>query len=339
MPATLAAWRMNPSEFSRTSKARLPLREIAIKLEQAIPKGYLSVQHEDGYRSVWIFLKPGRDYDLLKGYHQAKSWPGAVATPHGWFWSLPHENFERAAKFLKFFGPFSRVTIRWHGADEYVLLDLGDFWNKQRRFNAVTKLWINLENIPVLRESWVELHARLSEIDIADDFPLGSIPRPEESGHVEFDLTILQDLRSLASDGESVRNWLEKQDAATIRQQAIDLVTGELHGHLRHLARWRPSAGTVRPSFDLTLVPDNLWSALWYLFALDSQLGVGWRICPNHQKLFYPPRKDRFYCTTEEQQRQSKLAWWERHKEAELQKRRAARRGTGIPRRKGATKR
>jgi hypothetical protein len=239
---------------------------------------------------------------------------------------MPHENLELAAKFLKFYGPFNRLTLQLNGGDEYAWLDLGDFWNKQLRFHAVTKLWINLENIPALRESWAELQARLSQIDDADQFPLGSIPRSEGNGNVELELEMFQPLRSLASDGDNIRSWLEKQDPAAMNQEAIELVTGELHGHLRHLAHWRPSAGNVRPGFELTLVPDSLWSALWYLFALDTQLGVGWRICPNHQKLFYPSRKDRFYCTPKEQQQRSKLEWWERHKDAELQKRREARR-------------
>ena len=334
---TLAAWQKNPLEFSRTAKAtRLPLR--VIDLEQATTQGYVSVRHEDGYRSVWIFAKAGSDYDLLKRYDQTRVSPGAIGTPHGWFWGLQHENFQLAAKFLRFFGPLNPVTLRLDGGDEYAPLDLGDFWNKRRRFNAVTKLWINLESIPTLRTSWAELHACLKEIDDADDFPLGSSPKPDVSGHMELDLPILQELRNRALNGESIKNWLEKQEAATLRQGAISLVTGELHAHLWHLAHWQAGAQTVRPGFELTLIPNNLWSALWYLFALDTQLGVGWRICPNHQELFYPPRKDRFYCTPEEQQTQSKLAWWEEHKHEQLARRRVERRQqrkleTGTPRR------
>src|SRR5213080_4117535 len=63
MPATMEAWRKNPSEFMRTTKARTSLRDIDLK--EAISTGYASVRHEDGYRSVWIFLKAGPDYDLL----------------------------------------------------------------------------------------------------------------------------------------------------------------------------------------------------------------------------------------------------------------------------------
>jgi hypothetical protein len=324
MPATLAAWRTDPSEFSRTIKTQVLLRDL--DLEQAIRKGYVSVRHEDGHRSVWIFPKAGSDYDWLKFHHRVKISGQALATPHGWFWGLPHENFKFAAKFLKLFGPFSPVTLRLNGGDEYAPVDLGDFWNKQLRFKAVTKLWITLEDIGALRQSWAELGSQLTQIDVADDFPLGSIPKPDASGHVELDLTILQHLRNQALNGASVKIWLEEQGAATLKQGAISLVEAELDAHLWHLAHWQSGAGTVRPSFELTLVPVNLWSALWYLFALDTQRRVGWRICPNDQRLFYPPRKDRFYCTTEEQQIHSKSDWWERHKETELEKRRAVRR-------------
>jgi hypothetical protein len=140
-------------------------------------------------------------------------------------------------------------------------------------------------------------------------------------------LRILQHLRQLASTGESGRDWLEKTiDAPTLREETISLVEGELHGQLWQLARWRRAPRDLRPGFELALFPNSLWSALWYLFALDTQSGTGWRICPDHKRLFYPPRKDRFYCTTEEQQLHSKLAWWQNHKETELEKRRAARR-------------
>lgn len=342
MPATLESWRRKPSEFLGTAKAtRLPLR--AIDLEQGIQDGYVSVLHEDGYRSVWILLKLGSDYDWLKIFHRAKTSTKVLATPHGWFWGLPHENFDLAAKFLKLFGPLYPVMLRLNGTpdyagDDYAWLDLGDFWNKHLRFKAVTKLWICLEDIDALQKSWEELHSCLKQIDDADDFPLGSIPRPYASGNVGLDLPILCDLRNQAASGQSVKNWLEKQGAATLRQESLALVTSELHAHLWQLSHWRECAGTVRPSFELTLIPDNLWSALWYLFALDTQLGVGWRICPNHQKLFYPPRKDRFYCTPEEQQTQSKLAWWETHKQEQLARRRVERRQqrkleTGAPRR------
>ncbi len=325
-PAALAAWRRNPAEFSNTVKARTPAFG-EIDLTEALQNGYVSFRHEDGRRTVWMFLRVGEDYDLLKLYHGARKLHTAVATAHGWFWGLPYENFDLAARFLKNFGPFGKLTLELNGAGQYSLLDLGDFWNKQRRFHAVTKLWINLEHVAALRESWIELHARLGQIDVADEFPVGSIPKRDESGHVELELTLFQELRTLPA--ERVRNWLDNQNPERLRLDAVELVTGELHGHLGDLARWRPRTGPVRPSFELILVPDNLWSALWYLFARDTQLGVGWRICPNHNKLFYPPRKDRFYCTANEQQRQSKQRWWDRNKEPELRKRREARRREG----------
>jgi hypothetical protein len=325
-PDTMAAWRTAPSTFTTAIKARLPFKEI--DLAQAIPRGYVSVQHEDGYRSVWIFLKAGSYYDLMKDYRRAMKRGRVDTTPHGWFWGLPSENFELAARFLNNFGPLGQsFTVRLDGGDEYAWLDLGDFWNKQLRFKTVTKLWITLEDIRALRESWAELGAQLARVDAADDFPVGSILMPKDTGHVELDLTILRQLRDLVSTGGNIKGWLENDvDASTIRRETISLVEGELHGQLRQLARWRRVPGTMRPGFELTLAPNTLWSALWYLFALDTQSGVGWRICPHHQRLFYPPRSDRFYCTTEEQTQHSRLAWWEKHKGPELEKRRKARR-------------
>ena len=64
---------------------------------------------------------------------------------------------------------------------------------------------------------------------------------------------------------------------------------------------------------------DSLLSAIWDLFAADTA-GVPWRICPNDQNVFYPPRADRFYCTSAEQVAASKADYDRRRKRRRRQK-------------------
>lgn len=54
--------------------------------------------------------------------------------------------------------------------------------------------------------------------------------------------------------------------------------------------------------------PTSLWEMIWQLFAADTT-SVSWRICPHCQELFYPPRTDRYYCTSRQQILASKREW------------------------------
>ncbi len=325
---TLVAWGRSPSQFKNTVKARTQLRDL--DLQQALSDGYASIQHEDGYRTVWIFLEPRQEYDLVEEYWRARQRAQLALTPHGWFWHLPPEDLQLAAKFWKNFGSIGwPITLNVHTSTvegEYFWLDLGDFWNKQRRFKAVTKLWVALEDINELRKSWAELRVELTQINSAEDFPLGAAPKPEGSGFNWLESPLCEYLTSPDSKDRSSENALNEMEGPTLQRETVSIVQWELNAQLRAVPGWQPQSNMTRPGFELTLVPVTLWSAMWYLFALDTQANVGLRICPHCNKLFYPPRKDRLYCTSELQVQHSKLEWWQQHKDEELQKRKAKRR-------------
>jgi hypothetical protein len=70
--------------------------------------------------------------------------------------------------------------------------------------------------------------------------------------------------------------------------------------------------------FQLTLKANSLWAAMWELFARDT-VGLGWRVCVHCGRLFYPPRKDRYFCTSELQQLYSKRNWDQRNRRSKAE--------------------
>lgn len=311
----------NPSEFKNVVRARSALADLG----DLVSKGYVSDKHTDGSLSIWICLKREQTYNLLREYGKARELRKVRATAHGWFWSLPEGDLPKAVKFWRRFGQLEPpVVFRLSGVgDEYKPLDLGDFWNKQRRFRAVTKVWLSLEDIPGLRRSWVEFKKQLEAIDAAEDFPFGSLIFRGGTLPTEIDSPLLAQLRD--ADQRSFEEWLNQMDDLALRGQSISLIECELNAQLGALSVWRYMYGAEKPGFKLAPIPRTLWSALWYLFLLDANVGTGLRICPHCRELFYPPRKNSQYCTTELQSHYAQIRWWEKNKEQELAKRRASR--------------
>jgi len=70
----------------------------------------------------------------------------------------------------------------------------------------------------------------------------------------------------------------------------------------------------------MSLSSTSLWTVIWQLFARDT-LGVSWRICPHCNRLFYPTRKDRFFCTSRLQVLHSKREWARTHRRPKVLRR------------------
>jgi hypothetical protein len=86
---------------------------------------------------------------------------------------------------------------------------------------------------------------------------------------------------------------------------------------------WEPGRGNDADKFSIRLAYDSLLAAIWNQFASDTS-GVPWRLCPHHQRFFYPPRKDRFFCESWEQ-----VAYSNAKYELERKKKRLKGRGRG----------
>jgi hypothetical protein len=57
---------------------------------------------------------------------------------------------------------------------------------------------------------------------------------------------------------------------------------------------------------------DSLWPLLWSFLGTDTMNGIGWRICPHCNNVFYPRRQESMYCTPEVQRRESNREYWHR---------------------------
>ena len=277
---------------------------------------HIWVKDSGDYRLL-LARRSGKEYDIDEEYEKTRT-RSAVVTPHGLFWTLPANNLVAALRFMGQYGPL--------GSSGFLGIDVSDFFRKQIRFKLVTRLWFTLRDEYAHREAWRDLAANIVEINRADEFPVGGGLR-----NVSYPLE-----HEWTRDQQEFERWVEEASPLSLLSQAIVLVRMEVNKHLEGT----PLIYDVVPgtpakrykldnlSFELSLERKDLWSHLWYLFALDTSRKPRLRLClePSHgEKLFYAPREDRYFCTSEEQKRFSKQDWWDRNKEPELRKRKLER--------------
>jgi hypothetical protein len=165
-----------------------------------------------------------------------------------------------------------------------------------------------------LREEWLKHGARnLNELIEKQEMARAlNSPAQEESsasGKTEEPLTW---------DAQDFRHWLDT-GRADPRTLALYFVKHEIQHYTQNIRfDWQPRKRADK--FYRCLKYGSLLAAIWDLFSADTA-GIPWRICPNHQKVFYPPRADRFYCTSTEQVAASK-AHYDRYGRQRKRKRR-----------------
>jgi hypothetical protein len=120
-------------------------------------------------------------------------------------------------------------------------------------------------------------------------------------------------------------SWIQRVPANELRRQTALFVQFEINSHLsKHRPVWRTPfpLSAQRPQYKMQIERyDSLWNELWYMFALDTANPPAWRLCPHCGVLFYPPRKDRKFCSSEIQTLRSKAKWWNENKSEQLRKR------------------
>ncbi len=253
--------------------------------------------------------EPPDVYDVRKAYDRAWVKKNPSISPHGAFLGLNSGDNFQLVQFLKTFGP-----LEWQGPETAqkvraagaagVLLDIADFWRRQNKFRAVVALWDafpDVERIAAALRVGFGYFARESYetlLMLEDARRTRAAGRP---GH------------SRDADPPLIDQWLAQATDWDIRHLAVDVIKGELENVARGQARWLvKTRENDKPAFSLALNALSLWGAIWELFACDTYNGIIWRICPHCQKVFWPPRKDRFFCKPELQQRYSKRRWWNR---------------------------
>jgi len=119
--------------------------------------------------------------------------------------------------------------------------------------------------------------------------------------------------------------WVRKAQDQQLMEAAAGIIAKELDLNTDQM---RLSWGCANPSrlqFHLVPYATSLWSAIWHLFARDTSAGIGWRVCPHCLKLFYPRRKDSYFCEPKYQKLYAANRWWSEHSNEELGKRRKER--------------
>jgi hypothetical protein len=141
----------------------------------------------------------------------------------------------------------------------------------------------------LLRSAFLKLNEQIGLLDAEDSFPVG-IPKVFRRAS----------RLPLAYDQRRFADWIGSASDAEVKEAAIGVVQRELVGQLQNRLPWWIRTGPDL-RFELTLLRGTLWHIMWEMLAWDTSSRTSWRICPHCGKLFYPPRRDRFYCTSRQQ--------------------------------------
>ena len=301
-------------------------------------------------------------YSFAEVYAEAQLKKDPYVSPHGTFRGLAMGNRWHAIRFLEEFGPLT-ANPREMGKGKIIRVELTDFWEQQRRFSLVAKLYQNRDDPKALRTAideyldffptvaWTDnqyrelvqgflaakerlrtelagLDARARSLDLedleesirvsaADAASFGLAPKTMRNLRriaVARDLAeaLHQPEKSLVTettkmaftlDPEHVRHRLAEGDDT--RSIALWFVQKEIQYGTRGIRfSWSHADGDDR--FYPSIHFDSLLSAIWDQFARDTNQRLQPRICPNDGNLFYPRRRDQFYCTSQEQTQASK---------------------------------
>ncbi|MGH9533817.1 MAG: hypothetical protein ACRD2E_03050 [Terriglobales bacterium] len=280
----------------------------------------------------------GEVFDLLAAYTAAQGVPDPLLAPHGFFRSLQPDNAKHAGEFLEAFGPLEVSVgsyLRCAVGPSWVLqrspdgrplysVDLADFWRKHARYLAVAQLWEAAQSgdaIAVhkaLEGLVANLKRMLEPAQVGPGANLGSLSRFGEDDPLLLNV-------NAGEPPSRVEQTLRAMAAPEARGLALRIVLGELNRQAegrRPAWEWVEDAEQHRPGFRPVFTMTSLWAAIWEMFGWDTMREVTWRICPHCETLFYPPRKDRFYCTHEEQAKASKRNYARRTRAAQKRLRR-----------------
>jgi hypothetical protein len=300
----------------------------SVKMSTLEPGSFAWIKAETGEYVPCVAFDQGENlndlwYDLDSVYEQARQKLDVSLSPHTALRALEAGDNFAAIEFFQRFGPLeglgSSLSQKANAAflwDRGQWLNLDHFWARHRRFVAVAKLWeasLGIGPITIPR-AWAELVDALDEINRFGP-PLLD---PNRDVRIEnwpgFPGT---------QDSEKFKGWLKHPGIGPSREIVFATIQEEINAHAIAALRpwWHRTQKDGRPAFALALRTMSLWGAIWQFFAHDT-LGLGWRICPHCGRVFYPPRRDRFFCTTEQQQLHSKRQWAK--KDRRLTRRRGA---------------
>jgi hypothetical protein len=285
------------------------------------------IQSELAPKPHFLFVPRVIPYSVEAAYEQAKVEADVAYSPHTAFLNLSSEKEWAAIDFVNEFGPLDlldeqqpRLRLEKEEMIEidveedsvkvrHVWVDINDFWEKHRRFVAIAKLW-------ELRGDYEGLVLALSKLASLKVHPPVGVWRHGQNYSIANGLPW-----RVGEFGQ----WLRKANRERVASAAAEIIKRELDLHCYGMKSQWVCADPQRFQFRIVPSAASLWEAIWHLFARDTTEGLGWRVCPHCSKLFYPKRKDSYFCESKYQKLYSASRWWEQHKQAELANRRKKR--------------
>lgn len=291
------------------------------------------VRVENGYISQgpkW------RRYDVGAAYDKARTKRDPLLSPHGHFFALQPGSERHAREFLETFGQLGHFGVSAGRTPHGVLKTyLPSFWVRQLRYRLVVQLWENRNYPMALMHTMQEISERYAEAsDALDEIPLG-FSDASAPAHVTLATEMSDAAREaiIGTHGQAVsgrippfpwnlentsfNEWIRRTPPPQMRSWAIELVRQELDIHSRKSwIAWEIVKDHTGERLRPTSLSDSLLSMIWELFGRETA-ELEWRRCPHCQMLFYPKRKDQFYCNPRQQALASKRAYANRRRKAE----------------------
>jgi hypothetical protein len=279
----------------------------------------------------------GGSYDVHETYEEAGRRRNARLSPHT---ALRTAYGDRGIlEFLAQFGPLLKSephvilenpspekAVDWHGstlrissAPSQFFINLYDFRRRQKCYSMALRLYDALHDEDRLRREWRDAAVGMQEI-VRGGFP--PILRNEhvkrwlvEPVNEAFDVSIWELEREFEPSQPTLTDWVAKAPVEELRTLARDAIVRAVDGNTGERVRWDVRTGEGgRPILRPVVETPSLWAAIWNFFAMDTDNGKLWRLCPHCNKIFSPPRKDRYYCTARLQQLSSKRKWARQHR-------------------------
>lgn len=277
-----------------------------------------------------VRIKKGNLYDLHFEYAKARKVANPLLAPHGALRSL---KYGEQAEMMRFLGGFGPLEWRWagpwggpgwrgyaqqhRGEQPFAEVSAAGFWQAQLHYALISQLWESWPEPARVQDAFVNLaleRQRLAPETWARFIPcLRVAARLDAIASYRAAMWERLDARAaeMGLDFEQFVAGVRKQTPGWLRHWAGMLIQSELDTQSkdrRAIWAWQGSAGT-RVWFKQKLEMNTLWAGVWELLAMEFAEPLPWRVCPHCGKLFYPPRKDRFYCTPEQQALASKRNW------------------------------
>lgn len=241
-------------------------------------------------------------YDVWMAHERALRKHNPQFAPHGFFRNLAPGSAQHAMEFLEKFGPLRLSFEQRRSHSARIEVDLEEFWRLHLRFCLVAQLYENRHDRARLVQAWTDVYNRGEEASKSEKFSLGTLPPvPDDPSGRPYKVPF-----PWKRNKTSFKDWVESSDLAKLKEEALSLVHAELnlHAYDRGLGwerGWEPTFEKFRP----VIFVDSLWSMIWELFGLDTAQ-LSWRRCPHCQRIFYPRRRDQFYCKPRQQALASK---------------------------------